>query len=703
VKEVTALVTLRARLTGAFLAVVLGPVLVSSASVASTVTSLTASREAERLLSAANGVGTSINALCERARAAAEALASTANGAPLAARKAAPGVVVGRGLADSARIEDGDGRIVAQGGTVPAVAQSVPWGDCLSRLPAAAPVIAAVVELRSPSGQLLGRARAAFWVTHPVVARLASAAGVNLTLLDGDQPTISTLPELRVAQVARAAATGGRDVPADLRVTVRENGQGQPLRFAVSTTRTSLGALYGALVLVDLVLAGLAILAAWYLARSLTRPLADVAQAAEQVASGDLSARVPVRGRDEVSRLATTFNRMTRDLQAYVSALTASRDQLRGNLALLGDTLSSTHDLDRILEVILETVMAATGAQAGVVLLADRSPQHWPGVLVGQCGFGMTGRGVEVGELRVPIGLGILGGVAASGEPRLGRVEPGSSPFADGEPTCRTYIAVPFSGSGRPAGDDGDSAPPRLLGVLALYDRLGADDFDDGDLVTLRTFAGQAAVAVENVLLHQEAQRLALTDSLTGLWNYRYLRVALRREVERAMRFGRPLAVVKMQLDRYRDIADAHGTPAAEAALVEVAARIVGMVREVDMVFRRSDSDFVILLPETAADGACRAAERFCELLREEPVRLGSGEQSLSLHCRVSVGVAVLPDHAPDSEALLGRADGALRAAIAAGRDTWRMAGEPEVRTGAPALTPAGRTDGSSDTSIQHG
>ena len=75
---------------------------------------------------------------------------------------------------------------------------------------------------------------------------------------------------------------------------------------------------------------------------------------------------------------------MTRELQAYVQALTASRDQLRGHLAILGDTLSSTHDLDRILQVILQTALAATGAQAGVVLLVDPAD----GRLVASCAEG---------------------------------------------------------------------------------------------------------------------------------------------------------------------------------------------------------------------------------------------------------------------------------------------------------------------------
>src|SRR5439155_804667 len=302
-------------------------------------------------------------------------------------------------------------------------------------------------------------------------------------------------------------------------------------------------------------LAGLlAVGAAWTLARSTTRPLAEVAHAADLVAGGDLDARVPVRGTDEVGRLAATINRMTREMQAYVQALTASRDQLRGNLGLLGDTLSSTHDLGRILDVILQTAMAATGAQAGVVLLADRGEDAtWPGVLVGKCAEGLQGRGVALADVRVGIGEGLLGTVAASGEPRRGRVAGGGPALAIREPRCRTDVAVPFAGN---AVAEGHEAGGRLLGVLALYDRLGNDEFDDADLVTLRTFAGQAAVAVDNVLLHEEAQRLSLTDPLTGLWNYRYLRESLRREVERANRFGRTLTVLALDLDRFKEVND---------------------------------------------------------------------------------------------------------------------------------------------------
>ncbi|WP_035701489.1 HAMP domain-containing protein, partial [Glycomyces tenuis] len=111
-------------------------------------------------------------------------------------------------------------------------------------------------------------------------------------------------------------------------------------------------------------------LASW-LSRSTTRPLAELSAAAERVADGDLDARVPVHGRDEVAQLALSFNRMTAQTQTYVQALTASRDQMRGQLGWLGQTLTATLDLDRILEVILDTAMITTNAEAGLIMLVD--------------------------------------------------------------------------------------------------------------------------------------------------------------------------------------------------------------------------------------------------------------------------------------------------------------------------------------------
>jgi two-component system cell cycle response regulator len=678
-------VTLRSRLTAAFLAVVLGPVLVGAVLVGVVVTDLVGDRARDRLAVGSNTVVTAISSLCQQARAAAQVVAEASDGGE---RTTAVREVLTRKLADAARIEDARGRVRAAAGILPR--DGAPWTDCTARPAVDAPLpagVTAAVELRRPDGALVGRVRAGFAVGKALVERLASQSAVEVTVLDeSGRPAVTSLDDQQPADAVARTAAGAPprtmvDVDGGMVLQVVPPMAGQPLSLALTTQPPSLEPLYALLGVAVLGAGILAVVVAWRLARTTTLPLAEVARATQRVADGDLDARVPVRGRDEIGRLASTFNRMTREMQAYVNALTASRDQLRGNLALLGDTLSSTHNLDRILEVILETVLAATGAQAGAVLLVERGEKGWPGLLIGGATHNID---LPAGGLRLRIGEGLLGGVAASGEPRKGRVGEGGAVPAPGEPECRTFIAVPFSGSGQEGHDEaGLPASGRLLGVLALYDRLGADDFDDGDLVTLRTFAGQAAVAVENVLLHREAERLSLTDPLTGLWNYRYLQVSMHREVERSVRFDRPLSVLAVDLDHFKDVNDNHGHPAGDAVLSEVAHRLQAAVREVDLVFRQGGEEFVVLLPETDLEGAEHAAERICRALRDTPVRLSADDPELGelvTSITASIGVAVYPVHGATGPEVLEAADDALYAAKAGGRDTWRVWNGPRTR-----------------------
>ncbi|WP_406074824.1 diguanylate cyclase [Micromonospora sp. NBC_01638] len=678
--------TLRGRLTAAFLVVVLGPVLLGALFVASTVAAVDRSRSIERLAVAASTVRTSVDALCQQLRAAADAVALTADPAVTAAQ------LVSRGLAAAVLITDVDGQVTY----VSPGAPSTPWRDCSdSTTGSTSPVraLAAEVDLRDRAGTLLGRVTAAQLVDPAFVARLAAVTGVAVTLLDSGATAARVTHttesrEVRDAVLAAASAVDGE------RVTETSEGRyvrrigpsdAQPLPLVLSVPSERPPGLHATLVGV-VVLAGLlAVLTAWRLARVTTRPLVELAGAVDRVAHGDLTARVPVRSRDELGRLAAAFNRMTRETGSYVAALTSNRDQLRGHLAVLGDTLASTHDLQRILRVILRSAIGATGARAGAVLLVETG-----GVLVAQCTEGLDGRWPEGDAdgsqtLRVPVGVGVVGAVAATGEPQRGRAEPTEAP--SGEPRCRTYVAVPFAAPGGAAatlsgtsGSADEAGAAAALGVLALYDRLGADEFDDDDLVTLRTFASHAAVAVDNVRVHEEAQRLSLTDPLTGLWNYRYLRESIRREVERASRFGRMLSILALDLDRFKDVNDTYGHAAGDTVLAEFARRVRGEIREVDLAFRQGGEEFVLLLPETDTRGAAIVAERLGAVVRETPIAVEAYAGPVLV--TVSVGIAVFPDNGSTGREVLEAADDALYAAKAAGRDTYRVAEvHPDVPT----------------------
>ena len=180
---------------------------------------------------------------------------------------------------------------------------------------------------------------------------------------------------------------------------------------------------------------------------------------------------------------------------------------------------------------------------------------------------------------------------------------------------------------------------------------------------------------MHNVRLHEEAQRLSLTDPLTGLWNYRYLRESLRREVERASRFGRMLTVLVLDLDHFKDVNDTYGHAAGDAVLGEFARRIRVGLREVDVAFRQGGEEFVVLLPETDGYGGAIVAERLGAAVRDRPVAV----DGVQIPVTVSVGVAVYPEHGENSPQVLAAADRALYAAKKAGRDTYRLAEPADV------------------------
>jgi diguanylate cyclase (GGDEF)-like protein len=373
-------------------------------------------------------------------------------------------------------------------------------------------------------------------------------------------------------------------------------------------------------------------------------------------------------------------------MQSYASALAASRDHLRGGLGLVGDTLASTHDLARILDVILASAITATSAQAGVVMLADPSDDQ----LRLECSQGFDEYAAAMlAPLVVRFGTGLLGAVAADGSARHGRRSAIVKP-AVGEPPCDTFLAVPM----RVAPSVGDQTGIR--GVVALYDRLGGADFDESDRQALQVFAGQAAIAVDNVRQHDEAKRLSHTDPLTGLYNYRHLKDLLRREAHRAARFGHSLTVLVMDLDRFKEVNDTYGHAAGDAILVEFARRVGVEIRGVDLAFRYGGEEFVLLLPETDALGGVTVAQRLGSAVRDTPVTAPGGHASeidgaVDVRITVSIGVAVYPDHGTSGDKVLEAADDALYAAKAAGRDTFRLAEPPrrEEPDRLPLATPA--------------
>ena len=210
-----------------------------------------------------------------------------------------------------------------------------------------------------------------------------------------------------------------------------------------------------------------------------------------------------------------------------------------------------------------------------------------------------------------------------------------------------------------------DSAVPRCLAVLPLVHQERALGFVALDVDTLEPCAAVVrplAVALETVRLQAAVRALTVTDELTGLFNRRFFEQELRREADRARRFGRSVALVMIDVDHFKSYNDRFGHRAGDDALRGVAACLVGAAaRRVDAVTRYGGEEFAVLLSETDAEGARFVAERIREVVAEH--------QEFLCPLTVSAGVAALAGEEADSEALVVRADAALYSAKREGRN----------------------------------
>ena len=652
--------TLRMRLSLAFLFIVIVPLVVAAIVVGIGVPHALDTSAGNRLDASQASATAFLRSTCQQVRLAAEVIGREEAAAPAAHRDQVAADVIARALGDYAVLTDQTGSVVSHAGSLPGGATPDPTalGSCSRQMAPAGglSVVADFVAVQSTAGKPLGTAAVAVALDAKTAKDIAASADADVTVVASGHVLASTEPASVAASLARSADTmsraDGQKIGDRLAVVVPARPSSALLVMSVS--RSSVHGLFWILigVLVGALLLSAAI-GAW-LARLTMQPLAQLSDAAARVAAGDFDTTIEMAAQDEVGRLAAAFNEMTRELRGYVGEVEASRDKLRENLTRLGDTLSGTHDLGRILTVILDTAIETVRAAAGAAYVTQPGRE----ALMLRASRGLESRQAEP---RLAIGQGVAGAVASTGQARLGRVGTNGLELAAGEPTGEEIISVPLRASSG------------VLGVLNLYDRSDGRPFDANDLETVRSFASQAAVAIDNVLLHQEAQRLSVTDALTGLGNYRSFQQILSREIERAARFERSVGLLMLDLDLFKSVNDVHGHQVGNAVLVEVAERLRAEIREVDVVARYGGEEFAVILPESDSDGAGHTAERICSAMRSRPFVVGD----LQLTVTVSIGVAVFPRHGQAPGALVRAADEALYAAKAAGRDHWRTAAEP--------------------------
>lgn len=201
-------------------------------------------------------------------------------------------------------------------------------------------------------------------------------------------------------------------------------------------------------------------------------------------------------------------------------------------------------------------------------------------------------------------------------------------------------------------------------GYLAIYRRRGAARFDADDTTALLLIAAWASAMLENRRLAESIEKLAVTDDLTQVYNYRFLKSALRREIKRAGRFGQELALVMIDVDSLKAYNDRNGHLRGSYLLKEIARLLAEQVRSFDLVAKYGGDEFTLILPQTDREGAMVVAERIRAVVAAHAFPLVSAGS-----ITISSGVAMFPEDAGDGTGLIQQADRALYLAKQRGRN----------------------------------
>jgi diguanylate cyclase (GGDEF)-like protein len=225
---------------------------------------------------------------------------------------------------------------------------------------------------------------------------------------------------------------------------------------------------------------------------------------------------------------------------------------------------------------------------------------------------------------------------------------------------CRTPVIL-FTGSAREETD------------FAAMES-GAIDFLEKTALTSRGLERTVCYAIETAEALEQLRAAATHDELTGLLNRRDFDRRLLEEWRRCLRFQLPLALVMLDLDRFKAINDTHGHQVGDRVLRHVAGQLSGQIRQVDCLARYGGDEFALLLVETDHAGALAVAGRLHDHLGATPCLLP--EKQLTLGIEASLGVATGPKPGMSLAGLVAAADAALYAAKREGRNRVQAAGE---------------------------
>jgi diguanylate cyclase (GGDEF)-like protein len=461
-------------------------------------------------------------------------------------------------------------------------------------------------------------------------ALLGAAGPISATLgkVDADLPATGDSGDVEVAGQEFRAATTDLPGPGDLRVTMfgpTESGgffSSSPLVVAVLVVFFAVALVFVAMLL-----------------RALGGQVAAMLDAARRIGRGDFSHKVPVVGKDEMAGLASEFNKMSDRLSGQMDEVRRQQIEIDRSVSRIGEAFASGLDRQALLQVVVETSLAACRAEYGMITLSGHQ-----GV---EAEAGRTSRRIRA---------------AANAAQRQAL---GANDVVERSDDGVCALASPLRRMGE---------LPENVGVMTVA-REG-EPFSQPERDVFLYLVGQVSASIENIALHELVTEQAVTDELTGLSNNRRFRELISKEAARAKRFGHELSLIMLDIDDFKRVNDTHGHLQGDEVLRAIGGVLDSESRGVDEPARYGGEEFAVALPETGLVGAVGLAERIRVRIEALAVPLIDGPGTVRV--TASLGAASVPGSADDARGLVAAADSALYEAKRAGKN--RVSGAPEAR-----------------------
>jgi len=363
------------------------------------------------------------------------------------------------------------------------------------------------------------------------------------------------------------------------------------------------------------------------------RPLDLLEKHTRQLARGDFASRIEIKGNDEFTSLAESFNRMSEGLNG--------KFHLLQTLGELDRAILANAEMEVVIEMLLKNVRLSVPCDAAAVERFDEED----GVRFWQEAPGADGRPA--------VAKRYLGGVQKPA-------------WSKEQPWFQVDLASPGNECLRPLADEGAKVvfvfPARIgerfdAALLLAYRR---PPRETGEIVQGgRSLADRLVAAASNIAWEEKLYRQAHYDPLTDLPNRVLLRDRLEQALLRAQREGQVVAVMLVDLDDFKQINDSLGHSAGDMLLVSLAARLKRLARGSDTVARLGGDEFIVLIPDLPREEAMDIVDRIARKLSAEfsrAVDIGGRRVSSS----ASIGISLFPENGSDIENLLKNADAAM-------------------------------------------